>query len=320
MTTTTAADLPGRPWWWAPRGVVWTGIAVGTALIADAYLQGAHPHLFPGWAGYLTAAALLWVLTIAALVGVIEAARRHHRPLGAAAGRYTRRGAGYAAQAARARGGTAWGRLTTRAAQRWDGREPGPLIFRRLRGVAAAGTLPPAEADGAPPPAAVDGGPSQPSGETVMATDTTGVPPQGPPLATAVTGWGQPDAAAARRQRAVHRAAVPAEWRAVAASAHDFVPETDEELLNWMAAQTAGLLAYAEAVTDAHDNALHGARLDPAALHAMHDAADAAAEVATAWAYARQKFADVYSGPREFVADGGTLPKDGDFITGEGDA
>ena len=115
------------------------------------------------------------------------------------------------------------------------------------------------------------------------------------------------------------RANAPAGWRSLAGTASDFEPESDEALLTWMAAEVAGISTYGEALTDLYETCVEGVRLDPVAMAALHDAADAAGDFATAMAYARQKFAAHYAEVREFVSDGGVLPKDGDFITGEGD-
>ena len=55
-------------------------------------------------------------------------------------------------------------------------------------------------------------------------------------------------------------------------------------------------------------------------MKALHDVADAAADAAKAMAAARAKFADHYEVPREFAANGGLLPFDGRWVTGDGDA
>ena len=86
-----------------------------------------------------------------------------------------------------------------------------------------------------------------------------------------------------------------------------------------MASQVAGMLGYGEAIADVHEHCVSSVRLDPAAMAALHDVADAVADAAEAMARAREKFVQVYQAPREFVGDGGVLPKDGDFLTGEGD-
>jgi hypothetical protein len=112
----------------------------------------------------------------------------------------------------------------------------------------------------------------------------------------------------------------PAAWKAVAASTADFEPENDEQLLGWMAGEVAGQSVYSESLISVYEGCVNSVGLDPGAMSAVHDVADAAADAATAMAYARQKFAAHYSEVREFVGNGGVMPFDGRWITGEGDA
>jgi hypothetical protein len=111
----------------------------------------------------------------------------------------------------------------------------------------------------------------------------------------------------------------PAGWKALAAGTADFEPADDAELLAWMGDQVAGMLGYGEALASVHETCVSGVRLDPAAMAALHDVADATADAAEAMARAIERFKQVYEAPRGFVADGGVLPKSGDFITGDGD-
>jgi len=113
---------------------------------------------------------------------------------------------------------------------------------------------------------------------------------------------------------------VPAEWKAVIAATADFEPEDDGHLLQWMAGQVAGMTRYAEALAEAYETGVGIVGLDPVSLHGLHDFADATAEAAQAMAAARQKFAQHYAEVRAFAADGGLLPFDGRWITGEGEA
>ena len=113
---------------------------------------------------------------------------------------------------------------------------------------------------------------------------------------------------------------MPGQWRQVANAAVDFEPEDDGELIAWMAAEVAGMSAYAEALTEVYETCVNSLGVDPAAMNAVHDTADAAADAATAMAYARNKFASHYAEVREFAASGGLLPYDGRWITGDGDA
>ena len=121
---------------------------------------------------------------------------------------------------------------------------------------------------------------------------------------------------------AVRRSAMPApgSWDPLVSDTRDFEADDETELLDWMADQVKGMVAYSEAVADVQEHHVSDAiRLDPAAMAALHDVADAVAEAASAMAIAREKYKEVYEAPRQFVAEGGVLPKDGDFTTGEGD-
>jgi hypothetical protein len=108
-------------------------------------------------------------------------------------------------------------------------------------------------------------------------------------------------------------------WRPLLGATHDFEPETDYHLLAWMAGEAGGMTGYAEAIQDAYETAVNTVGLDPVAMQALHDYADAAASAAEAMAAARQRFADHYSEVRQFAASGGVLPFNGRWMTGEGD-
>jgi len=81
------------------------------------------------------------------------------------------------------------------------------------------------------------------------------------------------------------------------------------------------MLQYGEAIAEMHEHHLSAAvRLDVAAMAMMRDVAEGATEAASVMAQARERFKEVYEAPRGFVADGGVLPQDGDFLTGDDDA
>jgi hypothetical protein len=113
---------------------------------------------------------------------------------------------------------------------------------------------------------------------------------------------------------------VPAAWNAVIARAADFEPENDGDLLGWMGDEVAAVAAYAEALVDLYEGLTQGTGLDPVAMAALHDVADAQAHASETMSGARRKFADHYDRPREFAAEGGLMPHDGRWVTGEGDA
>lgn len=124
--------------------------------------------------------------------------------------------------------------------------------------------------------------------------------------------------------RRAHRAAsqsggkVPSEWGPVVAAAADFEPEDDAALLTWMADQVAGMGAYAEGLIEAYETGVNAVGLDPKGLATLHDVADAAAHCAEIMNAAKHKFAEHYELPREFSGNGGLMPHDGRWVTGEG--
>jgi hypothetical protein len=108
-------------------------------------------------------------------------------------------------------------------------------------------------------------------------------------------------------------------WKQVISSTHGFEPENDSHLLGWMAGEAGGMSGYAEEIADVYETAVNTIGLDPVAMAALHDYADAAATAAEAMAKARQRFADHYAEVRAFAASGGVLPYNGRWMTGEGD-
>ena len=332
------------------RAVIWTGLALGTAVTVLAVTNGVR---LPRLETVLSVLATWALLTVLAVV-VVELLRRHHPAIR----HHGKRGALAAARGTRkgARSGTAW--LVTKAAPRWENREHRPLMFRRLRGEPES---PAPEAEG------IEG--SRPDGRTYswgpadgplgwpaddaetahrwaqhMSTDgstkvVTEYPRGGGPgrtVETYVNGKPAPDHTGtdegttsmtvskiaperrARRTAAAASGGVPSEWGPVVAQAVDFEPESDGDLLDWMAGQVTGMAAYAEGLIEAYETGVGTVGIDPKGLAALHDVADAAAHAAETMSGARTKFAEHYELPREFAANGGLMTHDGRWVTGEG--
>jgi hypothetical protein len=122
-------------------------------------------------------------------------------------------------------------------------------------------------------------------------------------------------------RRTARTAAAPAPgqaWIPLIAATGAFDPEDDTALLGWMSGEAGGMAGYAEAIAAAYDTATTVIGLDPAALQALHDCADAAAGAAEQMAVARQRFTAHYAEVRQFAASGGVLPFNGRWMTGEG--
>ncbi|SRR5579875_482831 len=328
-TATSARTGRGR------RAAVWAGLAAGTALAIWVMLHGIRIPGLPVVASVLAT----WAITVAATGTAAELLRRHHRALAGhaarggkrgalAAGRGVRTGATWAASSLAARTRSAAGHLASRAESRWQARQPEPPVLTTT-GTAETGQVPTRRVDGQPEtdadrrfsdlresgctgPIDQDGNipdPSSPKtasqqGGSTLMTETPGPVPAAPRA----------------MPRARTRTGLDPAWTALVAATSDFEPEDDAALLAWMAGQVAGMSAYAEALADVYETCVDTVGLDPAAMAAMHDVADAAADDAGAMADARAKFAAHYAEVREFAASGGLLPYDGRWITGDGDA
>ena len=282
------------------KPVLWTGIALGAFLAAEALL---HRLVLPlGLPGFVSA-AITAVLIMALAIVAAELTRRHHRTVAGHAVRHGKRGAAASARHARRHGGTALQWLVAKAAPRWENREHRPLMFRKLRGEPegpVAETAPeavapaPGAASDAPPPDDTDGG-------TTSMTVSKIAPER-----------------RARRAAARSGGSVPSEWGPVIAQTADFEPEDDGELLEWMTRQVTGLSAWAEALVDFYEHCTGVVGIDPKASAMLHDVADAAAGAAETMGAAKAKFTEHYELPREFAANGGLMTHDGRWVTGEG--
>jgi hypothetical protein len=287
------------------RAVIWTGIALGTALAVLAISDGARLRVggMPPWLGITAGALIVWALIVVAAVTFAELTRRHHKTARNYAVRQGKRGALAAGRTARRGGRALMARAAAWARPRWQARQPA-----KPRSDPAAVTPPAPDA----PPAGGTPTTTSPAGDQGKGTMPMAAQPARGPVSRIT-----PDRRA-RRTASRSGGSMPAEWGPVVAQAADFEPESDAHLLEWMAGQVTGMAAYAEALIEAYETGINGVGIDPEGLAALHDVADAAAHAAESMSGAKTKFADHYELPREFAAGGGLMPHDGRWVTGDG--
>ena len=104
------------------RGVLFTGIAIGTCLVVLAYSDGFHPALpgLPHLIGVTLGAVLVWLALAAVVTWLAELLRRHHKALPG----YGKRGTLAAARFAGKGGRSVTSRLAAWAGSRWATRHP----------------------------------------------------------------------------------------------------------------------------------------------------------------------------------------------------
>ncbi|MGH3226173.1 MAG: hypothetical protein ACRDPY_47110, partial [Streptosporangiaceae bacterium] len=192
-----------------------------------------------------------------------------------------------------------------------------PDIEASVRAVPPAGpeppyAWPPPAPDGPPPLAPVSPADSGPAGSG-----------PGP-----VSGPGRPTGGAGRR---AHRRSgglriaagaggvTTADWQALITATADFEPEDDGEFLEWSAAQVIGLASYSEALIELFEHLVFAVGVDPAALDGLLAFADASAEAAEKMSQARADLANFYRELRKAAAEGRKAPRQGHWISGEGE-
>jgi hypothetical protein len=298
------------------RPVLWTGIALGAFLAAEALLHG----LVLLGLNAIISAAITFVLIVALAVVLAELTRRHHKAVAGHVICHGKRGAAATARHARRHGSTALAWLVSKAGPRWENRPRQPLMFRKLRGE-ARGTR---RVDGQPETEADKrffdlresgySGPIDQDGYAVSDLPATANPTEGNTSMTV-----SKIAPQRRAQRAARSSGtVPSEWGPVIAQTADFEPEDDGQLLEWMTRQLTGLSGWAEALVDFYEHCTQVIGIDPKASAMLHDVADAAAQGAETMGAAKARFTEHYELPREFAANGGLMTHDGRWVTGEG--
>lgn len=112
---------------------------------------------------------------------------------------------------------------------------------------------------------------------------------------------------------------VPPVLRAVISWIDDFEPENDADLHDFLQSLAAGLHDVGASLNDLYELCTSPQlRIGKGGMSATHAAADAIADAAGGVSGASKALASYYEGVSEAVADGVELPKDGDFITGDG--
>jgi hypothetical protein len=311
------------------RGALFAGVMLGTCLVVLAYMDGARPALpfLPHALGVLLGAIVVWLVFATVVTALAEVLRRHHKAIASQGWRHGKRGTIAAARVAGKGGRSATSSLTAWASRRWDARRP----VTGGMGWAEPGATAERQATRRP-----DGKPEtdadarffdlRESGYTGPVDQDGRKPliPASAPAPAVPARNGDTMASRINPDRRAHRAAsssggtVPSEWGPVVATAADFEPESDEHLLAWMNDQTAGMAAYAEGLIEAYETGTSAVGIDPKALAALHDVADAAAHCAEIMNAAKGKFTEHYELPREFAANGGQMTHNGRWVTGEG--
>jgi hypothetical protein len=159
-----------------------------------------------------------------------------------------------------------------------------------------------------PPPAE-----AAPGGPVPFQATAPGVPPwkrtvPGVPPITADPALGAvPAPSEVSAALAASGVGVPPAWAAVASEAADHEPETDDEHLEHMDGEVAGILTWAEGAMSRAETLGDVVGLDPAYIAAQYELADAIADLAAYAAQALRRYHDHYDDLRE-AADGRPLP------------
>jgi hypothetical protein len=112
---------------------------------------------------------------------------------------------------------------------------------------------------------------------------------------------------------------IPAVLRAVITYITDFAPENDTALHEFLGGFARGMDGISEAVTGLHDHCLsQEVRLGKGAVATLGTCAETGAALAGVYRSASAMLDQYYGGVTEEVASGVELPRDGDFVTGNG--
>lgn len=290
------------------RGVVWVGLLLGVILLGLSYWAGITPS-WPGLSGFLgVLAAFPFFFALMLILGTALAytGRHYHTEI----------------RTSTTSGVVTVCKWTVRQGARW-----GAAGWTRLAGFVAGRETGPGAGPGADdsPPAApgdtVPGPATQPATDPVPAAGADATPAPATPRETPVTETTTPAAPAAPGTTRPATRDVPTEFRAAINWIDDFEPADDAELHDFLKGLAAGMHGIGASLGDLYELCTGpSVRIGKGGMSATHGAADAIADAAEAIAAASKVLAAYYAGVTEEVAAGVDLPKDGDFLTGEGDA
>lgn len=111
--------------------------------------------------------------------------------------------------------------------------------------------------------------------------------------------------------------AVPATLAAHIGYIETFEAETDTDLLEFMSGEAAGVVAYAEQLTELYEVCVNSIGLDPSAVQGITEYSEAMTEAAQTMISAHAQFMAVYQEVMEAASRGVLMPHNGRFITGE---
>jgi hypothetical protein len=298
----------------------WAALIIGGLLGVFAIAHHVLVPLVP--AGFLKS-LVTWLAVVGATFGLFELIRLRRREMARGARKHGLRGAkatGRGLRAARGKAAVHGGTLKGKAADRWQNRER--RSGRHAAGGPGHGVDDDPDAIPSPPPPPPFPGPPI----TLRPPPAAAPPPAAPPertenaMPTEVTAdnWGaatseSPVSVGAPPTPVAAGTRVPALWARLNADVVEYIPEKEGELLEWMRGQVKGMAGYAEAVIAVYESCVRIKGLDPVAMRALHQVADAAAAASREMALARRKYATHYAQVRDFVAGGGVLARDGRF-------
>jgi hypothetical protein len=97
----------------------------------------------------------------------------------------------------------------------------------------------------------------------------------------------------------------------------NYNPENDTHLLEFMKAEAAGMVAYAEALEAARETCVTDIGLDPTAVQGITAYSEQVSEAAARMSEAMTQFVTVYGQVLELAASGVVMPHNGRFFAGQ---